>query len=163
MSKFKITWEELIVVFLIGIFGFLFYIKQWLLFLNSLNPLLNFLIYYFIWFVIIFLLSLTGFVFFGTKIKNPIQIIGTLLILFSLGVILGWSNNYVYYVTNGEFTNNLNLFFGCEDGISWWIVYNILGIHIIWLSKLLAFSIFPMITALIGVLLITKVKFNMWQ
>ncbi len=163
MGQYKITWQEWIFVLLIGIFGFLSYLKVWLVFLNTLNPLLNFLIYYFIWFSIILILSFTGFVIFGTKIKNPIQIIGTLLVLFSIGVIIGWSNNYVNYAVNGEFSNNLNILWGCEDGVSWWFFYNLLGIHTIWLSKLLAFSIFPMFTALLGVFLVTKVKFDMFH
>lgn len=163
MGKFAITWQEWILVLLVGIFGFFSYLKVWLVFLNNLNPLSNFLIYYAIWFGIILILSLTGFVILGTKIKNPVQIIGTLLILFSIGVIIGWSNNYVTYATTGSFSNSMNVFFGCEDGISWWIFYDLLGIHIIWLAKLLAFSIFPMITALTGALLITKVKFNLFD
>jgi hypothetical protein len=161
-SSFKITWQEWLFVLLVGIFGFLAYIKQLLVFLNTLNPAWNFIIYYGIWFVIILALSLTGFVVLGKKINNPVQIIGTLLILFSVGVILGWSNNYVTYATTGSFSNSMNIYFGCEDGIAWWIFYDLIGIHTIWLAKLLAFSILPMLTALLGVFLVTKVKFNMW-
>jgi hypothetical protein len=161
-NDFQITLNEWIFVALIGIFGFLSYLKHWLVFLNTLNPLLNFLIYYVIWFVLILILSITGFAMFGSKIKNPIQIIGTLLILFSIGVIIGWSNNYVTYATTGSFSSSMNIYFGCEDGVSWWIFYDLLNIHNILLAKILAFSVFPMITSTIGVLLIKRVKFSIW-
>lgn len=162
-NKFKITWQEWLFVALVGIFGFLAYIKQWLQFLNTLNPAWNFIIYYGIWFVIMLVLSLIGFVILGHKIKNPVQIIGTLLILFAINVVLGWSNGYVTYVTTGSFSNSMNIFYGCEDGVSWFLFHDVFGIGTIWLAKLLAFSIFPMILAIIGVLLVTKVKFDMFS
>jgi hypothetical protein len=57
----------------------------------------------------------------------------------------------------------MNIFYGCEDGILWWIFHDVIGITTIWLAKLLAFSILPMIIAIVGVLLVTKVKFSMWE
>ena len=161
-NNFAITFNEWIFVILIGIFGFISYLKVWLVFLNGLNPLLNFIIYYVIWFILIFMLSLTGFAVFGNKIKNPIQILGTLLILFSIGVIIGWSNNYVTYATTGSFSSVMNIYFGCEDGIAWWLFYDVLGISNILICKILAFSVLPMLTALLGVFLIKKVNFKIW-
>lgn len=159
----EITFKEIIFIILIGIFGFILYTAKWLNFLNSLNPLYNFLIYYIALFLILFVFSLTGFVIFGIKIRNPVQIFGTLLIFFSIFTILGWSNNYVTYTTTGAFSSNMNIYFGCEDGISWWLVYNVIGISNIFLARILAFSIIPMLTALIGTYLLTNVKLKVFD
>lgn len=163
MSKYTISWHEWLFVSLIGLFGILFYMKSWLVFLNNQNPIVGFLIYYGIWFVILFVLSLTGFVILGTKIKNPVQIIGTLLIVFAINVILNWTNGYVTYAVTGSFNSSSQIFYGSEDGALWYLVYNVLHITSIPLAKFISFSIMPMFLAIIGAFLVRKVKFDMFS
>lgn len=160
-KQHTITRNEWIFVGLIFIIGIVSYLKVWLVFLNSLNPVWNFFIYYGIFFVILSVLAMTKFVIFGHRISNWTQIVGTLLIIFSINVLLGWSNGYVTYATTGAFSPTMNIFYGCEDGVSWYLFHDIIGIKIIWLAKLFAFSIFPALVALLGVYLVKKVKIGL--
>ena len=162
MSKLKLNWHEFLFVILVGVFGFLASMKSVIVGLNKLNPIAGFFVYYFIWFGIVFALSLTGFMIFGHKIKNPFQIIGTLLIVFSVNVILNFTSGYTVLVASGSMANNLQILLASEDGLLWHLFYNVLGITNIFVSRILTYVISPMILSVIGVFLVKKVDLDMF-
>jgi hypothetical protein len=158
----KSFWHEIIFVSLIGIFGFIASMKSVIIGLNMLNPIAGFFVYYLIWYILIFILSLTGFAVLGKKISNPFQIIGTMLILFAVSIIVDWTSGYTAYVINGNFADNMQIFLASEDGFVWYIWHDLIGVGSIFWSRILTYSITPMFSAIIGALMVRRIDFELW-
>jgi hypothetical protein len=153
MVKFKITWQEWVFVAIMTILAIIFTNKYWLLLLNKFNPVIGFLIYYAVVYVALILMSYAGLIVFGVKIKNPLQILGSGLILFAFFMIFNWSNDYANIIGAEKVLINSS-----EDGLIWFLWSSL--IHPtdsnLWIIWALAFPLTVFIITLIGVLLIHK-------
>lgn len=97
-------------------------------------------------------MSWGGLIIFGVKIKHPLQILGTSLVLFSFFVIFDWSSNYLNLVNaSGALINN------SEDALSWdfwaWLFHPETSPFRRWVTWILAFPVTVFFATLIGVLL----------
>jgi len=152
-SSFKITWQEWVFVAVMTILAILFTNKYWLLLLAKFNPAVGFLIYYIVVYASLVLMSYGGLIVFGVKIKNPIQILGSGMILFAFFMIFNWSSEYVKLVgADRALWNN------SEDGLIFYL-WSLL-IHPtsgnLWLLWFLAFPLTIFIITLIGVWLVHR-------
>ncbi|OIP20532.1 hypothetical protein AUJ91_01110 [archaeon CG2_30_31_98] len=157
-QELSLTWRELSLAVIIVVFGFLFSTKEFLLFLNTLNPIYGFMLYYFILFLVLFVFSKFGFVIMNVKIQNIVQVIGSTMIAFAFFIVVGWESAYVQYITLGSYGEISNIFLQSEDGAVWYFWYNIIGIVNIELARLLTFVITPFVLVIVGGLLVTKRK-----
>ena len=154
MGKFKITWKEWTFVAIMTILAILFTNKFWLLLIAKFNPLIGFLIYYFVVYIALTLMSFAGLIVFGVKIKNPLQIIGSGLIVFAFFLIFDWSSQYVTLVgADRALWNN------SEDSVSfylWSLIIHPDTATKLWIVWGLAFPLTVFIITLIGVWLVHK-------
>jgi len=155
-QEVSITWRELSLAVVLAVFGFLFSTKEFLLFLNSLNPLVGLVVYYCILFCVMFVFSKFGFTVMNIKIQNILQIIGAMMITFAFFIIVDNESAYVQFVTTGSVEGSQNIYLQSEDGATWYFWYNILGIVNIELARLLTFVFTPFVLAIVGGLLVTK-------
>jgi hypothetical protein len=118
----QLTKKEVILAILFAILGYFFYTRTYLLFLNELNPVFGLIIYMAVTYTCIYLLSRADLVVFGYKIKTVSQTIGLFMITFAFYIVVGWSNEYVQFVTTGGWQGASVLFMQCEDGVSWWLI-----------------------------------------
>ncbi|MEM5866304.1 MAG: hypothetical protein QXG39_00090 [Candidatus Aenigmatarchaeota archaeon] len=159
MKRFKITTEELILAFIFFILAFFFTSREWLLFLNRLDPLSGWLIYEIIVVVTIFCLAYAGLVVARIEIKSPLQILGSFMIVSAFFMIFNWENPYVQYVTTGGFQGASNVFYQTEDGVSWWIWSNfILKGQDPEVIRIFAFPVTVFILVFVGVFLVREVE-----
>jgi hypothetical protein len=156
---FKITKNELVLAITLAIGGFIFSSREFIVWLNHFNPLYGFTVYYIILYASLFVLSKFNLVIFGIKIKKPMQTLGLLLITFSFFLIVNWESCYVQTVLSGSCANVSNIYFGSEDGMTWWFWTTYVGITSVDLARLLTFVFTPFILTIIGGLLVDeKVK-----
>lgn len=101
MGKYKITLKEFILIATFFLLAILFTNPFWLRLLAKLNPIFGFLIYYTIVITSLFIMSYFGLIVFGVKIKHPLQVIGSGMILFAFFVIFDWSSNFLNKIKNG--------------------------------------------------------------
>ncbi len=104
----------------------------------------------------IYLLSRADLVVFGYKIKTVSQTIGLFMITFAFYIVVGWSNEYVQFVTTGGWQGASVLFMQCEDGVSWWLISLLIqpvNPLLIWIDRVIAFSVVPFMLTLLGGLL----------
>lgn len=151
-KRYSITWNEWLFVLIMTILAIIFTNEFFLRFLASLNSFLGFAIYYIIVYSCLIIMSYFGLVIFGVKIKHPLQVFGTGLILFSFFLIFDWSSNYLNIVNASKALIN-----NSEDAISWdfWalIINPTLSTFRRWLTWALAFPITVFFITLIGVFL----------
>ena len=150
--SFKITGKERAFVGVMTLLAIIFTNKWWLLFLNQVNPVVGFLIYYVIVYAALILMSMLGLIVFGVKIKKPLQIIGSSLVLFAFFLIFNWSSAYVglVHADNVYFNNS-------EDGALFFI-FSLL-IHPtsdlnLWILWFITFPLSVFLISLLAVLLI---------
>lgn len=155
MSEFEITREEVILVVTIIIMGFVFSTREWILFLDRLNPFVGLLVYYAILYVCLYALSKGGLIIWKFKIKNVVQVFGCLLITFAFFVIVDWESMYIAIVT-GKSTNISNVYLQAEDGAVWYL-WSFLTSNVEAL-RILTYVVTPAILTFIGVLLVKKAE-----
>jgi hypothetical protein len=157
---FKLTKNEIMLAVILAVAGYFLNSKEFILFLNTLNPLQGLLVYYVIWYSFLFFLSTLGLVVLGVKIKSLAQVLGVVLIIASFSVITSWTNPYVQIVTKGSEEGASTVFYQSEDGVGWWFFESVLGIKDVELLRILTFVVYPFILAIVGGLLATgKVRF----
>jgi hypothetical protein len=156
--SFKITQKELSLAISIAIMGFVLSSREWILFLNSLDPLQGLLVYYVILYSSLTVLSYLGLVIFNVKIKNPIQTFGLILITFAFFITVDWESPYIQLITKGNVENASTIFYQSEDGATWYFWSNIVGIKNIETLRLLTFVLTPFLLCLIGAYLVTQVE-----
>lgn len=154
MSKLKITGKEWAFVGIMTLLAIIFTNEYFLRFLASLNSFFGFMIYYIILYGCLTVMAYAGLVVFGIRIKKPLQIIGTGLIIFAFFLIFDWSSDYLNLVnaSNGLINNS-------EDALSWdfWtLIINPTTDFLRWLAWALAFPLTVFIFTLIGVILNSK-------
>ena len=119
-SQFILERREVLLAIVFALAGFIFSMREWILTLNSLNPLYGFFIYCSIVFIFIFGLSRMGLVVLGVRIKSFSQMLGLLCITFAFFIIVNWESEYVNYVVTGNF-GGVNIFYQAEDGATWFL------------------------------------------
>lgn len=154
MGKLKITWSEWAFVGIMTILAIIFTNKFWLLLLAKFNPVVGFLIYYAVVYVALILMSYAGLIVFGVKIKNPLQILGSGLIIFAFFLIFDWSSQYAILVgADKALWNN------SEDSVSfylWSLLIHPTTSTKLWLVWGLAFPVTVFVISIIGVLLVHR-------
>jgi hypothetical protein len=156
--SFKLTEKEITLAIFIAILGFVFSTREFILFLNVLDPIEGLIVYYLILYSMLTLLSYFGLVIFNIKIKNPIQTFGLLLITFAFFITVDWESPYIQLITKGNTENASVIFYQAEDGATWYFWNNIMGIKDIETLRLLTFVFTPFLLCLIGGYLVTRVE-----
>lgn len=159
-SKFAITPNEWLFVAVMTVLAIAFNNKPFLVLLNQVNPILGFLIYYVIVYASLALMSYLGLVVFGVKVKHPVQVLGTGLVLFAFFLIFNWTNPFVQYATTGHFEGVSNVFVNnSEDGLMWWFYCLLIHpdstfkIYLVWF---LTFPVTVFLATLIAMFLIHR-------
>jgi len=153
----KITEKEFLLVLAITLMGFIFSMRESILWLNTLNPFQGLIVYYAILYTSLYLLSRAGLIIWEFKIEHPLQVLGATLIIFSFFITVNWENPYVQYITRGSFGDVSTVFYQSEDGATWYLWSQV--VQNIELLRILTFIITPFILSLIGVLLVKEVEF----
>jgi hypothetical protein len=156
--SFKITQKELSLAISIAIMGFVLSSREWILFLNSLDPVQGLFVYYVILYSSLTVLSYLGLVIFNIKIKNPIQTFGLILITFAFFITVDWESPYIQLITKGNVENASTIFYQSEDGATWYFWSNVVGVKNIETLRLLTFVLTPFLLCLIGSYLVTQVE-----
>ena len=120
-GNFKLTGNEILLALVVGLMGFFLTIRQFLLFMNNMNPLIGFTIYEVILFLILYILGRGGLVIFKVHIKSLTQTIGLYMITFAIFITIDWTSGYVQYVTTGSFAGASAVFTQSEDGVTWYL------------------------------------------
>ena len=149
MGKFRITPREWIFVGIMVLLAIIFTNKYAIILLNKLNPLLGFIVYYIIIYGSLVILSYFGFIVFGVKIKNPMQIIGTGLVLFVFFLIFDLENAYVSYVLN---VNVPQIYYASESGVTVWLWQHIFPLTSPIKSFFNWFFSFPVTVAVVSII-----------
>lgn len=150
----KITAREWSLAIIFAVVG-IFVSSRWvILALDGLSPLLGFLVYYAIVILCLFCLSKLGLTVFDIKIEKFGQIIGSSLIIFSFFILFNWTSPYVQYVTTGSLEGASNVFYQCEDGVTWYL-WSFLFDNVDAL-RIFTYVITPFLLTLLGGLLIEK-------
>jgi hypothetical protein len=161
MSKLKLTNKEVLLAILIGVMGYVFSTREFILFLNSLDPISGFIIYEIIFYSWLIFTSYLGLAFLGVKIKQPLQLFGLWLIWFALFITIDWESPYVQYVTKGNFEGASGVFYQSEDGAVWYFWHDLLNIKNVDMVRILTYVVTPLLLALAGGLLVTRVEFGL--
>ena len=161
-GKFAITSKEFLLAVSLAVMGLVFSMREWILYLNSLNPIQGLLIYYIILYSSLIVLSKMGLVVFNIKIKNPIQTFGLLLITFAFFITVDWESPYVQLITKGNIEQASNVFYESEDGAIWFFWTNVVGVKDVETARWLTFVITPFILTLVGAFLVSKVEIGGW-
>jgi hypothetical protein len=149
---FRITGRELALAVALATMGFLFSTRQWLLFLDGINPFQGLIVYYIVLYTSLYMLSRLGLTIFGVKIDKPLQTLGLLLITFSFFLTVDWTSQYVGIITGKP--NISNVFLQDEDGMAFWAWSQLFAD--VELCRILTFVVTPFFLTLLGGLLVSK-------
>jgi hypothetical protein len=155
MVDFEITKEELALVIVITFLGFAFSLRQFVLFLDSLNPFTGLIIYYIILYFSLYALSKLGLVIWKIRIKSPLQVLGALLITMAFFITVDWESPWVQYVTNRT-TDVSNVLYQSEDG-AFWYLWSFLTNNFEVL-RILTYVVTPFVLTLVGVILVKRAE-----
>lgn len=149
--------SELWFIGIVALLGFVFSTRYWISFLNDQNPFVGVLLWYALTGIILALVFSIFDVRVGITIlrANPIQIFGSLLVLFSFFIVTAWGTSCL---TNEYLHNNCdisNIYQMQEDGAVWYL-WKIAGIQDIFTLRMLTYVLTPSLTAFFGSLLITS-------
>jgi hypothetical protein len=139
--------------------GFAFTSREWLLFLDGLNPAQGLIVYYAILYCCLLVLSRLELVVFGFRIKDPLQTLGLLLITFAFFITVDWESPLVQIATGRTVENVSPVLFQSEDGAVWFLwqsAFPMAGAEIL---RVLTYVVTPLLLALAGGMLVSeKVK-----
>jgi hypothetical protein len=152
----EITKEEWALVFILTTMGFAFSMREWVLFLDSLDPFTGLLVYYAILYTALFALSKMGLVIWKVRIKTPLQVLGCLLITMAFFITVDWESPWVQYVTGRAGADVSNVLYQSEDGAFWYLWSFITSNPEI--LRILTYVVTPFILTLIGAILVRKAQ-----
>jgi hypothetical protein len=160
----QLTEKEVALAVALAVLGFALSSRQWLLFLDGLNPFQGLIVYYLILYFSLYILSRLELVVFGFKIKEPLQTFGLLLITFAFFICVDWESPYVQLATRGnlETVGNITpVLFQSEDGATWFLWQHAFPWLQIETLRVLTYILTPFVLTLIGGLLVSeKVKLS---
>lgn len=147
-----LTRKEIGLAAMIAGMGFVFSARPWLLFLDRQTPIAGLLVYYGVVYVAFFLLSKVGLAVFGHAIKDPVQLLGLVLISFAFFITIDWESPYVQEVT-GHAGDVSGIYFQAEDGAVWY-AWQQAGILDTGRLRFLTYVLTPFLAAIVGGLLV---------
>jgi hypothetical protein len=156
MVDLEITKEELALVLVITVMGFVFSMRSWILFLDSLNPFTGLIVYYVILYFSLYALSKMGLVIWKIRIKSALQVFGALLITMAFFITVDWESPWVQYVTGRAGADVSNVLYQAEDG-AFWYLWSFLTSNFEVL-RILTYVVTPFVLTLIGVILVRKAE-----
>lgn len=155
-GNFEITSKEAIFALSMAILGFIFSLRNYILFLNNLDPIMGLVVYYVIMYSLITVMSYFGLIRIGDiSIQNPVQILGSTIVLFAFFSAISVSSPYVNLIVHGNINNVSQVYFQTEDGALWqfWSGYS----QNPDILRILTYVVSPFVIALIGSLLVTRI------
>ena len=152
MPKRRLTLQEFYLAVALGVMGWVFSLRAWLLLMNALSAWQGFLIYYAIIYGTIYILSMLGLVLFGKKVTNWSETFGAMILTFGYFVVVNWENPYVQLVTTGSLNGASPVFYQSEDGMTWFFWASIIPPipQNIQLLRFLTFMLTPFLAGLVG-------------
>lgn len=149
-NKFKLP-------LVLAIFGFLLSSRRWILFMNSLSPLVGLLVYYTILIITVIILEKIGLTVAGISFNSFQQAIGTILIIFSFFICVNFTSCYINDITIGSCNPSeiSNIYLQSEDGATFYL-WSKLFPNNIQACRILTFVVTPFVLSLIGCYLIKK-------
>lgn len=150
--KSNIKWQLPLVL---GVMGFIFSTRSYILWLDKQSPFSNLIIYYIIMLITLWILQRAGLIISGVEFTSMNHLIGSILIIFAYFITIDWESCYVNTVTRGSCKNMSNIYLGAEDGATYymWSKYVTQDVSTL---RLLTYVVTPMVLAFIGTLLITE-------
>jgi len=91
----KLTAKEISLAIALAVLGFLFTMREIILFLNGLSAIEGLAVYYVIVYLALFILSRMDLVIFGFKIKSVAQTVGLTIITFAFFITVNWTSPYI--------------------------------------------------------------------
>jgi hypothetical protein len=152
----RLTTREIWLALAFALMGFAFSTREWLLFLDGLNPLQGLIVYYVIIFTCIFVLSRLDLVVLGFRIRGLAQTLGLTLITFAFFICVDWESPYVQLITGRSVADVSNVYFQAEDGAVWYAWSQILPTAGPDVLRVLTYVFTPMLLALIGGFLVSE-------
>lgn len=138
----------------LAIMGFLFTIKEFLIWFNQRNPATGLLVYYAILLGAIFTLEYFGLVVAGIKFDSARHTIGTILIIFSFFIVVNWESCYINQVTKGNCDQVSNIYLSSEDGATYYLWSKVTKDRET--ARILTYVVTPFVLSFIGMSLITQ-------
>lgn len=153
-----------------GVLGFIFSSRPWILFMDKNTPQVGLVIYYSIIFLAILFLQHIGLVVADMPFDSIQHAFGTLLIIFSFFIIFDWESYYITLVTHNESTQSTqstqpppqisNVYLQSEDGAVFDFWYNVMKLTPEQ-SKTMTYIITPAVLSLLGMILIRGKRVRM--
>jgi len=156
MVDFEITKEELALVLVITFMGFAFSLRQFVQFLDTLNPFTGLIVYYVILYFSLYALSKLGLVIWKIRIKSPLQVLGALLITMAFFITVDWESPWIQYITGRAGSDVSNVLYQSEDGAFWYLWSFITSNPEI--LRILTYVITPCILTLAGVIFVKRAE-----
>jgi len=154
----RITKEEMFLAVALAIGGFILSSREFILWLNQYNPLQSLFIYYLMMYSALYVLAKFGLVIYKFKIDSPTKVLGLMMITFAFFIIIDWESCYINEVITGSCSNMSNIYFGSEDGATWWFWSVYMGITNIEYLRLLTYVFTPFALSLLGAYLVSEVR-----
>jgi hypothetical protein len=136
------------------LFGYLVTTKKIVYFLNTLDPIKGFSLYYLIVSISILLLVKLGLVVADIHFTSWNHFIGILLLNFAFFIVIIWTNCYVAEIVKGGCKNFTRVYLNTESGATYYFWSQFVKNR--QLKRLLSFVITPFILSLIGLILIKQ-------
>jgi hypothetical protein len=132
--------------------GFIVTSKNFILFLDSLDPVRGLAFYYIFMSCAIIILEYLGLIIAGVHFKSIYQFLGTLLLNFSFFIIVIWSNCYTSEMVKGRCNNFSKTYLNTESGATYYLWSKVA--NDIQAKRILIFVVTPFILAVLGLVLI---------
>jgi len=152
---FKLTDKEVYLACAFAVMGFLFTMRPWILWMNTLTPFSGLIVYYVILYGALYVLSKLGLTVFGIKIDDKFETLGLLMITFAFFITVDWESAYIQWITNGSLTGQSVLYLQSEDGATFYLFQQLLPWAGAEAWRYLTYVLTPFVLALFGGLLVS--------
>ena len=150
---------------ILGVLGWIFSSRSWILFLNKQSPPVGLVFYYCILFVTILILQRVGLIIAHVPFDSLSHALGTLMIIFSFFIVFDWESSYINQVIHGQASSGSmsNIFFQSEDGSVYYFWYNQMRLHMNQ-ARFMTYVITPIVLSCLGMILIhgRPLHWNPW-
>ena len=146
---------KILIPFALGIIGYVFTIKPWLLFMDKLDPFIGLIVYYIILTFTITIIQFLGMSIGGIDYNYNIvnYTTGLLFIIFSFNLVTSWQSCYINEITKGNCDNVSSIFLHTEDGATYYLLSNIIKNQEI--KRIATYVITPFVFSFIGIYLMS--------
>jgi hypothetical protein len=138
----------------LGLLGWIFSSRSWLIFLNNLDPPVGLGVYYLIVFITLLGLQHIGLVIADLPFNSINHAIGTILIIFSFFIVFDWTSYYVTQVTQGEDAPPPSrIYMQSEDGAVYYLWNSVVKMPI-QQARAMTYVVTPVVLSVLGLVLI---------